>query len=150
MKKLILLTGLFAFLALNLSAQSKKEKINELFKLMKTEETLNATMDNMARMFKQQKPAGVDARKDSIFSAYLRTEMVAFARKLSEVEMVNLYDKYFTTGDIQKYIDFYKTEEGQKFLNMIPAIQTDLMDVMMKDHLPALQAKFKKKIEELG
>jgi len=150
MKKSLFFTVILAFITLNLSAQSKKEKITELFKLMKTEQTMNATLDNMSRMFKQVKPAGTDAKKDSLFNAYVTTEMIDFARKVNEVEMIDLYDKYFTIGDIQKYIDFYRTAEGQKMLDLMPAIQTDLMNVMMSKHLPELQAKFKKKIEGLG
>ncbi|WP_026898735.1 DUF2059 domain-containing protein [Daejeonella oryzae] len=149
MNKLILLTSLFTFTIMNLSAQSKTDKIKELLKLTNSEKSMKSTMDNMTRMFEQNPSAAKATKKDSLFKKYVKEEMTAFAKKIQEKDMVELYDQYFTLSDIQKFISFYNTAEGQKFLDLMPVIQSTLMTNMLKDDLPAMQAKFKKKLEEL-
>ena len=149
MKKLILLVCFVAFTSLNLFAQSKTDKIKELFKLMKTGETMASTIDNMTRMFEREPANRAGSKKDSLFKAYVKQEMFAFSKKIQDKDMVELYDKYFTMNDIQQYINFYNTPEGQKLIDSLPVLQNSLMTNMMKDDLPALQAKFKKKLDEL-
>jgi uncharacterized protein len=84
-----------------------------------------------------------------VFMAYAIDETKALVKKMINEDVVQIYDKYFTDKEIQKYLDFYKTPEGKKMLDMTPAIQTDLMTVMMNKYMPELQEKFKKKLEEL-
>ncbi len=77
MKKSILLAISFAFLVLNLSAQAKKEKIVELLALMNTDKMVNAMVDNMTKMVPTKFLSITDARKDSLYKAYVKEETVA-------------------------------------------------------------------------
>lgn len=149
MKRVILIIACFGFLTLHLSAQSKKEKITELLALMNSDKTVNAMVDNMTRMFPAKASNTNDIRKDSIYKAYVKEEMIAYSKKMYGKDMVDIYDKNFSIEEIQKYIDFYRTPEGQKFLSAMPGIQKDIMANMMTKDMPELQAKFKKKLEEL-
>jgi hypothetical protein len=152
MKKVIMLSLLIGALSFNVSAQTKKEKIVQLIDLMQSDKMINSMFDNMSNMFKQQASGLKDAKNDSIqevFMKYVMEETKAFTKRLINEDMVEIYDKYFTDKEIQKYIDFYKTPEGKKFLDQMPNIQKDLMNNVMSKYLPELQEKFKKKLEEL-
>jgi uncharacterized protein len=151
MKKAIFLALLISLASFNLSAQTKKEKIVYLLNLMQSEKLMNSAFDNVVNMYKQQ-ASTKETKNDSIsavFMAYAIDETKALVKKMINEDVVQIYDKYFTDKEIQKYLDFYKTPEGKKMLDMTPAIQTDLMTVMMNKYMPELQEKFKKKLEEL-
>lgn len=147
MKRLIVLTALLASFSLQLSAQTKKEKIVELFKLMKTDKMMVSMIDNMSKMF--PKSSLGDPQKDSIYQAYSQKESLAFVKKLLDDNMVDLYDKYFTMEEIQFYINFYKTPEGQKMLDVSPSIQKDFIAKMMASDMPEFQERMKEKAEEI-
>lgn len=136
----------------NLSAQNKKEKITQLFAVMRTDIMINSMVDNMSTMFKQQSIEFMSTQNDSVYTvymAYVMEETNAFTRKLINEDMVEIYDKYFNIEDIQKFIDFYNTPEAQKLLDVTPNIQQDIMKSVMSKYLPELQEKFKSKLEEL-
>ena len=149
MKKIILLSTLMLVLIFNVSAQTKKEKITELFVAMKSEKLINSMVESMINMFQQKDNHLGSKEKDSLFIAFVKDEMLTLNKKMYEQDMVNVYDKYFTIAEIQKYIDFYKTPEGKKMLDSMPSIQKDIMANVMNKDMPVLQAKMKKKLEEL-
>ena len=149
MKKIILLSTLILGMILNVSAQTKKEKITELFVAMKSEKLINSMVESMINMFQQKDNHLGSKEKDSLFIAFVKDEMLTLNKKMYEQDMVNVYDKYFTIAEIQKYIDFYKTPEGKKMLDAMPSIQKDIMANVMNKDMPVLQAKMKKKLEEL-
>ncbi|MBP6343161.1 MAG: DUF2059 domain-containing protein [Candidatus Omnitrophica bacterium] len=43
--------------------------------------------------------------------------------------IVPLYDKYFTQQELETYVDFYTSPQGQKFLTTIPMIMKESVDV---------------------
>ena len=43
--------------------------------------------------------------------------------------LVPLYDKYFTQEELESYLEFYSSDEGQKFLKTIPQIMKESVDV---------------------
>jgi uncharacterized protein len=155
MKRIILLTLFVGLVSLNASAQTKKDKIAELLKVMQTDKMINATFDNMTKMLQQQVSSLTDqkdAKKDSLAKVYMdfvMKETKAFAQRLMNEDMPLIYDKYFTENEIQKYIDFYKTPEAKKMLDQTPLIQNELMTSIMTKYMPELTEKFKKKAEEL-
>jgi uncharacterized protein len=155
MKRIILLTLFVGLVSLNASAQTKKDKIAELLKVMQSEKMINTIFDNMTTMIQQQVSSLTDqkdAKKDSLAKVYMdfvMKETKDFAQRLMNEDMPLIYDKYFTENEIQKYINFYKTPEGKKLLDQTPAIQNELMTIMMSKYMPELTEKFKKKAEEL-
>lgn len=152
MKNLILFGFLMLITSFNLSAQNKKEKITQLFAVMRTDIMINSMVDNMSTMFKQQSIEFMSTQNDSVYTvymAYVMEETNSFTRKLINEDMVEIYDKYFNIEDIQKFIDFYNTPEAQKLLDVTPNIQQDIMKSVMSKYLPELQEKFKSKLEEL-
>lgn len=149
MKRIILLTTLLGLMTFHLSAQIKQEKIKELLQLMNSEQLISAMNDNITTIFKASGSRLSDPIKDSVFRAYVKEETIAMSKRMLEKDMVGIYDEYFTIAEIQKYIDFYKSPEGKKMIGAMPGIQKDIMTNTMSRDMPELQAKFKKKLEEL-
>ena len=144
---------LIGFMSINLSAQEKNGKIIQLFELMRTEKRVNSMVDNMSAIFNQKSSELKNTQNDSIktiYRTYVMDETKAFTKKLLNEDMVELYDKYFTIEEIQKFIDFYNTPEAKKLLDVTPNIQEDLMTNVRNKYLPDLREKFKKKFEELN
>ena len=65
--------------------------------------------------------------------------MKPIINKMMNEDMVAIYDKYFTDSEIKDYIAFYKSPSGQKFVNVTPALQADIMNIMMKDYMGEIQ-----------
>jgi len=153
MKKVFLFALLVIFMSVNLSAQTKKDKIIQLFGLMNSDKMISTMVDNMSKMFQNQSSEIKNEKKDSIqkeYFSYVMVETKEFSKKLINEDMVNLYDKYFTEPEIQKYIDFYNTPEGKKFIEQSPNLQSDLMTNIIKNYLPDLTKKFRNKLDELN
>jgi len=107
----------------------------------------------MSKMFQYPSAEQNNAKKDSIqaeYLSYVKSETKAFSKKLINEDMVNIYDKYFTEQDILKYIDFYNSPEGKKFIEQSPNIQKDLMTNIINNYLPDLKNKFRNKLDELN
>ena len=141
----ILFLAGFSCMALS---QSKRDKILALFQLMRTEQQIASMMDNMS-MIQTMALKSNNVSKDSAMQAYLKEENISMLRKIQSTTMVDLYDKYFTIAEIQKYIDFYKTPEGQKMLEVMPNLQKDLVTNMMNKDFPEMQERLKKRMEQL-
>lgn len=119
MKRIILLSAILGIFVFHLSAQTKSDKIKELFVTMRVDKTMKSMMDNMSGLMQKQALLYGNTKKDSIhpgmdssYRIYMKEEIVAFTKKVIDRDMVDLYDKYFSIEEIQKYIDFYKTTEG--------------------------------------
>ena len=153
MKKVFLLATLVILMSFNLSAQTKKDKIIQLFGLMNTDKMVNTMVGNMSKMFQNQSSELKNSKNDSIqqeYFSYVMSETKEFSKKLINDDMVNIYDKYFTEQEIQKYIDFYNTPAGKKFIDQSPNIQNDMMTNVINNYLPDLKTKFKNKLDELN
>ena len=153
MKKVLLLSILIVFMSFNLSALTKKDKIIQLFGLMNSDKMINNMVDNMSKMFQNQSSELKNAMNDSIqqkYFSYVFSETKEFSKKLFNEDMVTIYDKYFTETEIQKYIDFYNSPEGKKFVEQSPSVQNDLMTNVINNYLPDLKTKFKNKLDELN
>jgi uncharacterized protein len=149
MKKILLLTTFSVILSFTLFAQTKQEKITELMVLMHQESTLDAILESTTSIFATQTMGSKNPVKDSIYRAFAKEETLALVKKNNEKRMLELYEKYFTIEEIQKYIDFYKSPEGQKMLTTMPAITKEIMANTMANDMPELRARLKKKLEEL-
>jgi len=69
-------------------------------------------------------------------------------RLLSE-DMVDIYDKYFTTEEIDDFTTFYKSKSGQKLLNQTPNMSKDVMAIMSSKYQKDFQQSFMKDVEQI-
>jgi uncharacterized protein len=152
--KTLIITSVFCFIAfINSYSQTKQESIKELFIIMKQDSMIEKTFSSMLPSMINQLQGQI---KDSTSRAHSKEMMNSSFQTLKEImeklineDMVIIYDRYFSQNEINDFISFYKSPSGQKFINVTPDIQKDVMMVMMQKYLPELQKSMKAKMEEL-
>ena len=153
MKQLFLLTILFLSFSGSMFSQDKSSSIKELFKIMECEKMIDEMMNNMIPILKEQANGvikGEDAKeKFDNYIDFMMTEMQELTHVMVNEEMIRIYTNHFNQKEIEDLIVFYKTPTGKKILEKTPVITKELMQVMMQKHMPSLQAKLIKKLEEL-
>ena len=141
-------------------AQSKQALIIELFVVMKQD----SLMDQMSRimtqgmiiqrqMIKKEHPDMVSKSTKKLDEIMDINEFVEkrliLMRKFVKEDLIGIYDNHFTESEIKDYIQFYKTNSGQKFINEMPKLQNDVMMVMMQKYMPELKKDIDIKMEKL-
>ena len=153
MKKVFLTSVFCFFVFINGYSQTKQESIKELFHAMQTDSLMDKTFASMIpglmnQMQSQIKDSTTRARSKEMMNSVMQTTK-DISKKMINEDLVALYDKYFTQNEINDFIGFYKSPSGQKFINVTPNIQKDLMMVMMQKYMPELQKAIKTRIDEL-
>jgi len=154
MKKVIL-ASIFCFSVLASShAQTKQASIKQLFHLMQTDSIIEKTFATIVPSVMSQMPnVPKDEASKEKFSKMMEGAMKVskdICTKMINEDMVVIYDKYFTQAEVDDFIRFYKTPVGQKLVKMTPAIQADLMNVMMQKYMPEMTKSIATTISEIA
>jgi hypothetical protein len=153
MKKVILISVFCLIAFINGYTQTKQESIKELFHVMQTDSLTDKMLASMAPALQNQMMGQIADSASKVNSAYIMKSIMQtvkeISKKMLDEDMVGLYDKYFTQDEIKDYIRFYKTPSGQKFLNVMPDLQKDLMAVMMQKYMPEIQKTLKEKFDAM-
>lgn len=151
MKKAILLAGLLFCINSISFSQDKAADLKKLFELMNSDQMIDQIMDNLTAVFKQQASTqfnGENAKEEyDEFIEYLMIETKELGKKLINVELVAIYDKYFNHKEILDLIKFYESETGQKMIQVTPDVSKDLMTVVMQKYIPEYQKKITDKLQ---
>ena len=150
MKKIF---SLFLFLTITANAQVSKEKVVELINVMQADKMIDQMMDQMVPMMQQQLKASLKTEEEKQKIEKINTivieESKTFTNNIVNGPMVDIYAKYFNEKDINYMIQFYKSETGNKLLELTPTISKELMERMMQNEMPKFQEKIKTRIKEL-
>ena len=162
MKHIPLSIALFFALTLNGLAQNptKAEKIKTLFALIHQDSLVIKTIDgmtssmfnNMTRMFSDTNYTKLGLDFSNLTKKIMENSMQKSkesALKFLNVDMVDIYDKYFTIEEIDDFIVFYKSKSAQKMLSQMPDISKDIMTIMSTKYQADIQQSFMKEIEEM-
>ncbi|MDO6803463.1 DUF2059 domain-containing protein [Wenyingzhuangia sp. 1_MG-2023] len=153
MKKIICLL-LCTMLYSNAYAQTSKEKVLEMIKIMQADQIINQMMDQMIPMMQQQIKSSLKTedqkQKLEKINAIIIEESKQYTKDIINGSMVTIYAKYFNTEDIDALIAFYKTDVGQKFIKLTPTITTELMQKIMQDEVPKFQQRIVNRMKEIG
>lgn len=111
--KIVLATlSLFLFSMTASFSQTKTEDIKELMKRMDAEKTIDAMMDNMIPIFRQQAAMLLNSEEGQEAMEELMDFMLAKAKEVSIGmldDMIPIYDKHFTHEEIKGLQAFYAT-----------------------------------------
>jgi hypothetical protein len=107
-----------------LDGLSKEQLIRKFVAIYGVKENMQANFDQMAKTLK---PEQVRDFQNSI--------------KVDEIieQLLPVYDKHFSEGDLKAYIRFYASAEGKKLVTSLPLLMQDSVGVSMKyleSHLP--------------
>ena len=153
MKKVVLVLGISCVVFINSFSQTKQESIKGLFHLMKQDSLIEKTFSSiiptmMSQLQSQINDSASKVRVNNMMNSIL-LQTKEISKKMINEDMVLLYEKYFTQAEINDYLAFYKTPSGQKFINVTPDLQKDLMTIMMQKYMPELQKSIKEQTEEI-
>ena len=96
------------------SMMSKRELIKKFIDLFGTRESMTKNFERML--------ASLPPDKSAEFKKVINVDEVID-------NLVPLYDKYFTQAELEAYIAFYSSAQGQKFLKNIPLIMAESVNV---------------------
>ena len=68
--------------------------------------------------------------------------------RLLNEDMVDIYDRYFTTDDIEAFCTFYQSAAGKKLVDSTPGINQDVRVQSMTKYQPGLMKLVKEYFEE--
>jgi hypothetical protein len=162
MKQLLLTLTVLITLTFQGEAQNspKREKIKTLFALMHQDSLIIKTFDAMSQSMVQNMSAmfndtaytkyGIDASK---FTQKLVEKNMKrgkeIALKLVSIDMVDIYEKYFTIEEIEDFTAFYRTKSAQKLLAQMPEVTKDIMTIMSTKYQKDYQSSFMADVEEI-
>jgi hypothetical protein len=153
MKKVVLASVLCFVTFLSGYSQTKQESIKELFHLMQTDSMIDKSFSTMIPAIQNQMQGLL---KDSVARVHSKEMMNSLmktakeiSKKMMDEDLVVLYDKYFTQGEVDDFIRFYKTPSGQKMIKIMPEMQKEIMIIMMQKYMPELQKSIKVQTDEL-
>ena len=126
MKKLVLLCGALALLALGVRAQTPEytAKMTRMLELSGSDAVMKELPKQMIGMMKQQVPAMPDS-----VSRQIEDLMAEYFPKMLEM-MTPIYAKYYTEEDLDGLIAFYESPLGKKMASTQPLILKEVMGVV--------------------
>lgn len=119
----------------------KVEKIYTLLELTNIKKEADETISMLVDYFQRLAPHLPDEYRNEITDKFSGKE---YLKKL-----VPIYDKYFSTEEIEKLISFYNSDVGRKFVNYLPDISIDSYKVK-QEWEGEMAIELRKKLEEDG
>lgn len=99
------------------AGMKKKDLILKFIDVFGTRKSMNVNFNQMMK--------SLPANQVDIFQRTFKVEEII-------QELIPLYDKHFTEGDLKALIDFYSTSIGRKLVDTIPVIMNESVDVSAK------------------
>lgn len=137
----------------------KRDKIKNLFVVMQQdsliiktlEMTATAMVNNMSTLVKNNPEYGDGSADGSKFMERLMEITMRHTRDLSlrmlNKDMVDVYDKYFTSEEIDDLIHFYKSKTGKKMIQQTPLMAKEIMEITGVKYQTELQRAIMKEVE---
>ncbi|MDQ6678354.1 MAG: DUF2059 domain-containing protein [Acidobacteriota bacterium] len=118
-------------------ANTKAAKIEELFRLMKTDQIQKQVVAQISAAMDQE-----HRQSSSKFMSFLSEKM---SWEMMKPSYVKLYDDTFTEEEISGILMFYESAPGQAYLAKMPLLMTSMMTMVQKR-----TAELKPEIEKLA
>lgn len=156
MKKTLLVLLFISSTLLLEASTSKDKKIEELFKVMKSDQMINKIYAQMTNVFMLGKPQNITPKQNTIFNKYEKKLIRLLQEKVSwkqfRVPLTKVYSKHFTEEQITDLINFYNTPTGKVLLEKTPMVAGESMrasQLLIKNILPDLEKLSKGMANEL-
>ena len=160
MKKLILIISIFnsaLFVSIAQTTPVAADKVpadssvKQLIALTHAEKITGRMFDNLSNMLSRQVSTKVtDTTKSRKLIAEIMDEIKSLSKQIMDEDMVAAYKKYYTADDVKELIKFYQSPVGEKVIATAASIQQDIFIALNSKYFPAIQEKFKKRIDEMN
>jgi uncharacterized protein len=115
---------------------TKAAKIEELFRLTKTDQMQKQVMAQMAAMMKQQTVSGMTPEARQAANDAMQRVMDFTMQKMSwevmKPEFVKIYDATYTEDEISGILMFYQSPPGAAMLAKTPVLMANTMALLQK------------------
>jgi uncharacterized protein len=115
---------------------TKTAKIEEIFRLTKTDQLQKQMMTQMSALMKQQTMAGLTAeerqRATDAGQRVIEFTMKKMSWEAMKPEFVKLYDETYTEDEISGILLFYQSAPGQAMLAKSPVLMANTMALVQK------------------
>lgn len=159
MKKLIF-TLLLSISTTSLAGDSaKNEKLNELLSILNMDsmiETMYSQMETM--MQNMSEDMGVSAAEKPIIDKYFSEMTLIMKEEMNwekmKPEVITIYERHFTTKEIEDMLTFYRTDTGKSLITKLPVVMQESMQMSQQfaqNILPQIQEinlELQKELEE--
>jgi hypothetical protein len=165
MKRFLIASLLFLAFSVNVLAQqttaddpATKEDVERYLQTMHSHDMMKQMMEAISKPMhqmvhdqfmkdKDKLPADFEARTNKMIDDMMRD--MPFDEMMQA--MVPVYQKHFTKGDIDAFVAFYSTPNGQKMLREMPAIAAEAMQSVvpvMRKQMEAMTERVQKEVAE--
>jgi len=131
---LLFLTSAFAYGQLPVT--TKTAKIEEIFRLTKTDQLQKQIMTQMSAMMQKQVAGDLTEQERTAAAGVMDKVMALVSEKMSwdqmKPEFIKLYDETFTENEISGILLFYQSDAGHAMLEKMPALMTNAMALPQK------------------
>jgi hypothetical protein len=134
-------------------APASREEVRKLFEVMQVHQQMRQVMDSVMAQQKSMLHQTLKANNPSITAADEAHYDAMMAEMVKDMpldgildDMVPIYQKHFTAGDIAAMSAFYSSPTGQKMLHEMPQLTTEAMQASygrMQKQMDAMMQKLK-------
>ena len=144
---LIVLTLVFSF-GVSAKEMSSHDSVEKLLLLMKQDQLLNQTFDQIKPMVLQQfQQTNISTEQSQIMDKYMDKILDVMKEEMSwdkiKEDYIQIYMSVYTEAEIQELITFYQSPIGQKMIDNMPMLMQKSMVISqkcLKNILPKIQA----------
>jgi uncharacterized protein len=155
-KMKIIIISAFAVLSSHFGfsqGQAQKDSCKVLFKLMRQEEIIKQTFDVISKSTATALQSYLsDPQYQEIIQKILDSNMkrqIEMTYKIMNEDMVDIYVKHYTQNDIENLLLFYRSQVGQKTLDVTPLITHDYMQIYQEKYAPVIQNEMMEEIKNM-
>ena len=156
MKRVFLLFALLvspALFAQQPSDQPTREEMTKMFDVLRVRQQTEGVMKTMLAQMKQQIESDIEKRYPNLpqeskqkIEAMVNDSVNIYPVSEMLDDLTPVYQKHLTKADVEAVIAFYSSAAGQRFLDQMPAMTQEAMQVMLAK-LQTRSAEYAHKVE---
>ena len=135
---------------------ASKEQVEKLFDVMQIREQSHQMMDSLSKQMQVMTTQNIKARYPNITAAELARASRISEESLKDVpldeildDMVPIYQKHLTQGDVDAMVAFYSSPTGKKLMQQLPEITEEAMQVSYQHMQKQIDAVMKRVDESM-
>ena len=136
--------GVAGLLSAQTPPSTKTAKIEEIFRLTKTDQIQKQMMAQMGAMMKQQAGQSIDSSQKLMEFVSQKMSWVAM-----KPDFIKLYDDTYSEDEISGILMFYQSPPGQAMLAKSPVLMTNTMTLVQK-RMAEIKPEMEKMMKDLS
>ncbi len=124
-----------------------KELVNTIY----AKEVIDGGTENTIQYFKEidrknREQYGGKSLPDDVYD-YMKTIIKTVLQRMINEDLVEIYNKTYSSKEIVELNTFYQSDIGKKYLEKSPVISKEMQDLMINKYYPVMMEEIKAYIE---